>query len=56
MFTATVVKSLIKTKHKAVIVKGESVKSDSTDEALKTVKLYDLRAHNIDRLRCHCHI
>ena len=51
IFTATVVKSLIKTKHKAVIVKGESTKSEPIAEDRKIVKLYDLRAHNVDRLR-----
>jgi hypothetical protein len=51
MFSASVIKSLIKTKHKAVIVQGSN--SKHIDETRKTVKLYDLRAHNIDRLRYH---
>ena len=51
IFTATVVESLIKTKHKAVIVRRESTKSEPIAEDRKIVKLYDLRAHNVDRRR-----
>lgn len=55
LFNATVFASLIKTKHKAVLVKldlGDGVNSHSAHRvARRKVKVYDLKPHNIDALR-----
>ena len=49
LYNACVLKSLIKTKHAAVLVSNEPAKLCSTKR--KTAELWDLRQHNIDRLR-----
>jgi hypothetical protein len=50
LFQVTVYKSLIKTKHLAVIVYGEECKPVSRN-IRRTVRIYDHRSHNIDKLR-----
>ena len=49
LYNACVLKSLIKTKHAAVLISNEPAKLCYTKR--KTAELWDLRQHNIDRLR-----
>ena len=51
IYNATVYRSLVKTKHMAVLVRPTSVTDSGVVRRRQKVMLYDLRAHNIDHLR-----
>jgi len=54
LFTAVVCKSLVKTKHSAVIVGPDRCFTMNTGRSCNrtVVSIYDHRTHHIDRLRC----
>ena len=54
LFTAVVCKSLLKTKHSAVIVRPDRCFTMNTGRSCNrtVVSIYDHRTHHIDRLRC----
>ena len=53
MYSARVLKSLIKTKHVAVIVAGADPFLVCPDTKREKIAFYDFRAPNINRLRYH---
>ena len=53
MYSARVLKSLIKTKHVAVIVAGADPFLVCPDPKREKIAFYDFRAPNINRLRYH---
>jgi hypothetical protein len=53
MYVTNVFKSTVKTKHKAIHLHTDHILGPKCAERKRPkVVLYDLRSHNVDRLRC----
>jgi len=51
VFTATVFKSVIKTKHLAIVLSSATAAAPQLQATRRKIRLYDLRCHHIDKLR-----